>query len=322
MENQPKLLITEPDGFPADAEARLSEHFLVQKLASADALADAAADAVGLLIRLHHRIDADLLARTTQLRFVATSTTGLTHIDLEAAQRRDIAILSLKGEEAFLRSIHSTAELAWGLAISLMRHIPPAAASVNRGEWDRYRFLGREMRGRRLGIVGYGRLGEIMGRYGLAFGMSVWANDIRDQPLPDGIERKTLADIFASCDIISIHLPATGETRGLIGKDLLGRMLPDAILINTARGDVVDEAALAHLIEQRRIGGVGLDVLNEETGGQQEASRRLRAQAEAGYPVLITPHIGGATDAMPRAEAFMADKAIAWWRSAQNMVGG
>src|SRR5204862_7459077 len=128
-----------------------------------------------LIVRLRFNVDAEVLEAGNDLKVVATPTTGLDHVDLDAAKDRGIAVISLRGERAFLERVPATAEHTWALLLSLVRRVPWAAASVVAGEWDRDRFRGRELRGKRLGIVGVGRVGSQVARFAHAFGMTVSA---------------------------------------------------------------------------------------------------------------------------------------------------
>lgn len=262
-----------------------------------------------LIVRLAHRIDREILDRAGQLRVVVSSTTGLDHIDTEYAASKGIAILSLRGEVEFLRSIPATAEHTWALLLALVRNLPAAVQSVRAGEWDRDRFKGHELAGKQLGILGLGRIGEMVARYGLAFGMRVSAYDPFRQGWMERVERaSSQANLFGRSEVLSIHVPLNEQTVRLVGEAELVRLPAGALLVNTARGQMIDESALLQALESGRLAGAALDVLAEETRGQLKSSLLL-AYARSHANLIITPHLGGATvESMAATEVFMANK--------------
>lgn len=174
---KPVILNLEPTGYSSKARDRLST--LAEVIDHVGGEPDAAdlARADVIITRLARYIDEVFLRRCSRLSAIATATTGLNHVELAAAERRGIEILSLRGESAFLASISATAELHWGLLIAIARHLVPAFTSVQAGEWDRDRFQGMQLAGRTIGIIGYGRLGRLVAGYARAFRMKVLAFD-------------------------------------------------------------------------------------------------------------------------------------------------
>lgn len=265
-----------------------------------------------LIVRLQHLIDDEVFQAGKDLQIVVSGTTGLDHIDLEAAQARNIAVLSLKGERAFLRTISATAEHTWALLLSLMRRIPEACQSVRAGQWDRDALKGRDLAGKRLGIVGLGRLGERVARYGAAFDMHVAAYDPYAAIWPPSVARKqSLTDLFSESDVVTIHVDLNPGTLNLIGRTELSNLPEGAILINTSRGQVLDEYALLEALIEGRLAGAALDVLVGERNVEKRQESRLIDYAAKHPNLLITPHIGGAThEAMNKTEVFMARKLV------------
>jgi len=268
-------------------------------------------DAEGLIVRLGYQVDEELLTAAPKLRFIATATTGLNHIDLEAAAKRSIEVLSLKGESRFLNLVTATAELTWGLLLALVRKMPTAIADVRCGNWRRDPFKGRELSGMTLGIVGYGRLGRIVASYGTAFRMKVIASDPSPISRDDNISFMPLAELLALADVVSVHVALTKDTLGLINEAAFGMMKAGAYLINTARGELIEESALLGALESGRLAGAALDVLSNEK--QTEQSERINhpllLYAHKHENLLITPHIGGATlESMEKTEVFMAHR--------------
>ena len=305
-----RILNAESAGYSPEAAAVLAEAGEV-RLEELDrqALLNAVPWATALIVRLGHRVDDELLARAPGLRAVATPTTGLDHIDLEAARRRDVAVLSLIGETEFLETVHATAEHTWGLLLALSRRIPWAHRHAAAGGWERDRFRGRELAGRRLGIVGLGRVGRRVARYGLAFGMRVAAYDPSPARWVEGVERAGgLQALAGASDVLSVHVPLNATTRGMIGAGVLDALPEGAVVVNTSRGAVIDEDALAVALESGTLGGVALDVLRGEPSAADGARpSRLVALARRRSDVLLTPHLGGATfESMARTEIFIA----------------
>jgi D-3-phosphoglycerate dehydrogenase len=261
-------------------------------------------------VRRAHRIDATLLGAAPRLRVISTATTGLDHIDLKAMRDRDIEVLSLRGENEFLRGATATAEHTWALLLALMRRIPQASAAVRRGEWDRDAFRGRELDGKRLGIIGLGRIGERVARYGQAFGMEVRAFDRYREDWPDDLIRMpTLETLLETSDVLTIHIPSNEDTRGMIGRRQLSRLPSGAVVVNTARGPVMDGAAVADFVKSGRLAGAAVDVVEGETAAGGVGSDPLLIAARDLEQIVITPHIGSATaESVEKTEVFMARK--------------
>ena len=306
-----RILNAEPDNYSPDARrilASLGE--LVEQRLSQTELCRWVSEFDILIIRLGLEVNRDVIAAGHRLRAIVTATTGLDHIDVEFAQDRGMAVLSLRGEEEFLRSVSATAELAWGLLLALLRHIPQAFESVRSGDWDRDLFRGHELNGRRLGIVGMGRLGQKVARYGLAFGMAVAGYDPYIEEWPEGVTHcTTLAELLARTDVLSLHVPFNDETRGLIGRTELALLPPEAVVVNTSRGEVVDEVALVAALESGHLAGAALDVVANERDTAERLASPLLTYARQHDNLLITPHIGGAAvEAMAKTEVFMAKR--------------
>lgn len=263
-----------------------------------------------LFVRLGLRVDSQVIQAAPNLIAIATPTTGLDHIDLEAAQRRNIAVLSLKGERAFLETVTSTAEHTFALLLALVRHIPQAVRAVERYEWRRDVFRGIELSGKTFGIIGYGRLGSMVARYALAFGMRVLTYDPYAAYIPESIERcATLQALLCQSDIISLHVDLRPETTALIDERAFAQMKKGAILVNTARGAVIDEKALLKALENGHLAAAALDVLADEAAVQPGGSHPLIEYARTHDNLLITPHIGGASqEAIEKADLFLVEK--------------
>ena len=303
-----KILNVEPDEYSEEARSILKGFGqLVEQNMERNELIAHIHEFDVLIVRLRHQVDAELLDAAHGLKVIVSATTGLDHIDIEHASKKNITVLSLRGETAFLRSIPATAELTWGLLLALTRNIPSAHSSVLNGEWLRDRFKGHELAGMRLGIVGIGRIGEKVARYGSAFGMKVMAYDPYRSDAVSGVEMKrSLAELLRESDVVSVHAPLNQETVNLIGANELNMMPHGSWLVNTARGAIVNEPALLEALKSGHLAGTALDVLaGERTNEMQPLIDYARSHSN----LLLTPHIGGAThESMRATEVFMANK--------------
>ncbi|TDI73636.1 MAG: hydroxyacid dehydrogenase [Bacteroidetes bacterium] len=263
-----------------------------------------------LIVRLGIQVDKEALDAGHNLVAVVTATTGLDHIDIQHAQKKGVKVLSLHGEADFLRKVGATAEHTWALLLALIRKVPQASRSVLNGYWDRDKFRGSELRGKRLGILGLGRLGEKIALYGNAFEMKVLAYDPFRTAWPNDVIRcSNLNALLSKSEILSIHIPLNEKTKGLIGKQELAVLLEDGILINTSRGEIVDSHALIESLSEGHLAGAAVDVIEGERNAAMRDKNSLIAYAKTHSKLLITPHIGGATwESMASTEVFMAKK--------------
>lgn len=267
-----------------------------------------------LVIRLKHFINKDFLNDYKKLECIVTPTTGLTHVDLDVCRKRGIKVFSLRDCPESVESITSTSELTFGLVLALLRKIPEAHQDVvHRNKWQRDHFRSRQLSELTLGIVGLGRIGGYVAGYAHAFGMEVYAYDPH---LPSkrfeqlGVHQQELVSLMQKSDIVSLHADLRSDNHCLLGKTELEAMRSDALLVNTARGELLDEHFAADQLRQGKLGGIAVDVLADEYSQQPwEESPLLRASLE-GLNVIITPHIGGCTsDAMALTEIAMAEYA-------------
>jgi glyoxylate reductase len=236
---------------------------------SPDALAALAAQAEGLLCSLADPVDGPLLARCPALRVVSSVSVGLDHVDLAAATARAVAVFHTPGVLA-----ETTADLAFGLLLAAARRIAEGDRWIRRGGWASFAarrgaswapdlLLGADVHGATLGIIGLGEIGRAMARRASGFGMRVlgWSRTARAVP---GIEPCSFDALLAASDFVSVHVARTPETLGLLGRDALARMRPGAVLVNAARGGIVDEDALADALRAGRLAAAGLDVFARE----------------------------------------------------------
>ena len=253
--------------------------------ASAADLAALLEQADALLVRSKTRVTAELIAAAPRLRVIGRVGTGVDNIDLEAATHRGVVVVN-----APYGNTVSVAEHTLGLMLALARHISEADRSMRAGRWEKTAFEGTQLRGKTLGLIGLGRVGAAVARRALGLEMKVKAHDAFVTPeraAQMGVAWVTLDELLASSDFVSLHLPDTEQTRGMIGARELARMKQGAYLINCARGSLVDEQALLAALDSGRLAGAALDVFSREP---------LPDCALLQHPrVLLTPHLGAST---------------------------
>jgi D-3-phosphoglycerate dehydrogenase len=281
----PVVLIAE-ELSPATVEA-LGAEFEIRRCngADRDELLRSIVDADAVLVRSATRVDADALAAATRLKVVARAGVGLDNIDVRAATLAGVMVVN-----APTANVVSAAELAVALMLAAARHVSPAHAALKNGEWRSSRYTGTELYEKTLGIVGLGRVGVLVAQRLAAFGMRVIAYDPYVQPgraAQMGVRLVDLDTLLGESDFMSVHLPRTPETVGLIGTDQLSRVKPSLVLVNAARGGIVDEAALYAALKEGRIAAAGLDVF-----AQEPCTDSPLFELEN---VVATPHLGAAT---------------------------
>jgi D-3-phosphoglycerate dehydrogenase / 2-oxoglutarate reductase len=256
--------------------------------------------------RLKFKIEEKDFPSQFRCKYILCPVTGLNHIDLLACEKRGIQVLSLRGETDFLKTVRATAEHTIGLTLSLLRHIPQAISSVNNSVWNRDLFKGHEIYGKKVGILGVGRLGTITASFFKAFGAEVYGYDVKDIDKSVCEPVKRIEDLFAIADILSIHVSYSPDTHRLVDLVLLNKMKPNAVLINTARGGVINGSDLLYALQNKVIAGAALDVLEDE---YYITNDPLIEYAGLNNNLIITPHIGGNTyESFEKTELFLLDK--------------
>ena len=311
MPEKPRILIAEPDDFSPKVVAYLRRYAEVDlHNCQPEDIPEALMQYDVFWFRLAHQLDEKVLHPDMRCKILASPVTGIDHIDESLCQEYGIKIVSLRGEREFLREVRATAEMAIGMAIALMRNIPQAAQSVKAGEWDRDRFRGNELYRKTAGIIGFGRLGRIVAEYFHAFGMQVLACDNRKVEVPEWITfTDSLDELVQQSDLVSLHVNYHKGTHHLIGADVFRQMKNESVFINTSRGGIVDEEALLFALEEGRIKGAALDVLQGEPDIDQD--HPLVAYAKTHNNLLILAHIGGNTyESFEKTEQFIAQKVV------------
>jgi D-3-phosphoglycerate dehydrogenase len=249
-------------------------------------LAGDLADADGLLVRSATKVTKDLLAAASRLRIVGRAGTGVDNIDVPAASARGVLVVNAPGANSI-----SVAEHACALMLALARMVPAADHAMKAGKWEKKRFLGNELRGKTLGIAGLGRIGQEVAVRARAFGMKIVAHDpfiSKEIAIGLGVDLLSLDDLCLASDYLTLHMPSTAGTHHLFNDDRLARVKPGIRIINTARGDLIDEGALRRAIENGTVAGAGLDVFEKEPPADWSLTQLPQ--------VVATPHIAASTE--------------------------
>lgn len=271
-----------------DGLAGFDVHYDPKLVDRPDELRACVADARALIVRNRTQVRGALLEAAVKLEAVGRLGVGLDNIDVEACRARDIAVFPATGANDV-----AVAEYVMGAALHLRRGVFGATDAMIAGAWPREKLMGRELSGATLGLVGFGAIAQEVARRAAAFGMAIVAHDphvAAGDARWGAVEPVALPDLLARADVISLHVPLTDGTRNLIDAAALARCKADAILINSARGGVVDEAALAAALKGGRLGGAALDVFTQEP-----LTPEGRAVFEGCPNLLLTPHVAGVT---------------------------
>ena len=297
----PNILIT--DGLDEKGQSILRASATVDDrndISAADLL-NGIAGYDGLIVRGRTKVTASVIEAASRLKVIGRAGVGVDNIDLEAASKRGIVVVNAPSSTTV-----AVAELAFGLMLSLARDLPRADSAMKQGKWLKKDLEGFELNGKTLGIIGMGRIGTQVGKYAATFGMSVIAHNpqITDEQIRQrGAEPVSLDDLYARSDYITLHLPYTEQTRGMLGESAFAQMKDGVRIVSTARGGIIDEAALLAALKNEKVAGVALDVFAQEPHGLTELISHPR--------VIGTPHIGAQTaEAQARASADIAEEVL------------
>ena len=285
----PKVLVSDPlapQGLEILERARGMQVVYRPGLSPSELLAEIA-DANGLVIRSETKVTADVLAAAKQLQVVGRAGIGVDNVDVPAATARGVVVMNTPGGNNI-----TTAEHAVALLVSLARHIPQATASLKQGRWEKSRFMGMELYHRTLGVIGLGRIGRIVADRARGLGMKVIAYDpyLAEGVLPKlEVELVPLDELYARADAITLHVPKTKDTAALLGRAAFAKMQRGVLIVNAARGGIVDEAALLEALESGQVGGAALDVFEKEPP-PKDHPLVLHER------VICTPHLGASTE--------------------------
>jgi D-3-phosphoglycerate dehydrogenase / 2-oxoglutarate reductase len=236
----------------------------------------------------YYTIDKELL-ENSNVKLINTCSTGLSHIDISFCKENNIEVYSLTTDYELINNLPSTSELAFGLMVNMLRHINKSQEHVINYGWDYTKFMGRQIKDLKIGIIGYGRLGKLMHRYCEAFEAVTSIYD----PYIKEYDEVSLENFISICDVISIHVHLNNETKNMINKSSLEEAKSDLLIINTSRGSVVNEADVLELLSEDKLGGYATDVLADENKNINNSI--LINAMKTNKKILITPHVGGMT---------------------------
>ncbi|MBP6943280.1 MAG: phosphoglycerate dehydrogenase [Candidatus Omnitrophica bacterium] len=239
-----------------------------------------------LVVRSSTKVNKDIIEAAKKLKVIGRAGVGLDNVDAEAASKRGIIVMNTPAGNTI-----STCEHTWSLMLSMSRNVPNANASLREGKWDRSKYMGVELYGKTLGIIGLGRIGTEVAKRGMAFGMRVIAYDpyLTVEKANDlGVELVEVKDIIRESDYITVHTPITNETKHLIGEQEFGQMKKGVRLVNCARGGIIDEKALLKALESGKVAGAALDVYEDEPPKDFTMFRNEK--------LIATPHLGASTE--------------------------
>jgi D-3-phosphoglycerate dehydrogenase len=297
-----KILITDGLDERGQSILRASAEVVDKSGISAEELVNIIGDYDGLIVRGRTRVSAAVFEAASRLKVVGRAGVGVDNIELEAAKKHKVAVVN-----APISTSIAVAELAFGLMLALARELPRGDASMKQGNWIKKELEGVELNGKTLGVIGYGRIGTEVGRRAAAFGMSVVVYDpnVSEEELTHGdAEPVSLQDLFAWSEFLSLHLPLNVKTRDLIGRAEFSQMKDGVRIVSTARGGIIDEAALLDALNSGKVAGAALDVFTEEPPGLTDLISHPR--------VIATPHIGAQTaEAQSRAAEDIAAEVLA-----------
>ena len=254
---------------------------------SPDALLEKIREADGLVIRSGTKVTADVIAAGKQLRVIGRAGIGVDNVDVPAATARGIVVMNTPGGNNI-----TTAEHAIALLIALARHIPQATASMKAGQWEKTKFMGMELYNRTLGVLGLGNIGRIVADRARGLGMKVIAHDpyLSEKQVPNlDVELVSFDALLERADAITVHVPRTKDTTGMLGKAAFAKVRPGVLVVNAARGGIVDEAALLAALDSGQVGGAALDVFVSEPPAKDHPLVRHER-------VICTPHLGASTE--------------------------
>lgn len=260
-----------------------------------------------IFVRLKYFIGKEMLNQAKKLKYICSPTTGLNHLDLAEIKKRNIAVLSLKGENKFLSNVRATPEHTFGLLLALLRNYKKAFLNKKNTVWNRDKFKGYEIFRKSVGIIGFGRIGKILAKYLHAFGAKVFFYDADDKTKPcyGAAKMKNLDSLIRKCDVLLLCASFSEKNKKFFNKKHID-LLKNKYFINTARGELIEEEYLIKKIKENYFKGVALDVISNETG-KNNLNKFINLVENRNF--ILTPHISGATsESMHDTEEFLAEK--------------
>lgn len=298
----PKILVTDPIAEDGIALLRREAEVEVRLGPAQDELVSMIGGYEALVVRSQTKVTQEVIEAGERLQVIGRAGVGVDNIDVPAATRRGVVVVNAPTGNTFSAAEHTVA-----LMLALARNLPQAHASLRAGQWERQRFLGVELRGKTLGVIGLGLVGTEVARRARAMEMRVLAVDpyvTQERAASLGVELVTLDELLGQSDFITLHTPLTAATRDLLGEEQFREVKPGARIINTARGELIDETALLRALDDGRVAGAAIDVFREEPPGDSPLLTHEQ--------IIVTPHLGASTaEAQERVAVDVAEQVLA-----------
>lgn len=314
MGDSTEILVAEPETYSKKCISILSKvgNVTAKKMSRKELLASISKFDI-LVIRLETRVDKELIDSAKKLKIMGVAATGLDHVDVGYAEEKGVRVVSLRGERKFLESVNATVEHTFALIFSLIRKIPWTLEETKHERWTRSPFFGWELNGKTIGILGLGRIGSKIAKIAKSFGMQVIAFDpYVSKTIAEklGVRKVGIETLLAKSNVIVVCVALNHETEDLISSEEFRQMRLKPILINAARGKIVNEDALLEALGSGSISGAALDVLSNEVDADNPLLKNpLVKYAREHGNLIITPHLGGATfESMERTGIFIAER--------------
>ncbi|MBI4895227.1 MAG: hydroxyacid dehydrogenase [Candidatus Aenigmarchaeota archaeon] len=304
-----KILITEPDYFPEKSLIELKKlGEVTAKKFDRKELMEKIEEFDIVIVRIDTKLDREIIEKAKKLKIIGSVTTGVNHIDIESANKREIKIIHLEGAHT-----NSAAEHTFALIMALLRNIPYGFDSLRNGSWNRHEFIGHELKDKTLGIIGFGRIGSRIAVFANAFNMKIIAYDkyVDAKNVEKlGVQLVNLDKLLKESDIITINCILTEETKEMIGIKEFEMMKKNAFLINTSRGEVIDENSLLNALKTGKIKAAALDVISDESKVvENPLSSKIVQYAKNHKNLILTPHLAGSThESINDATMFIIEK--------------
>ena len=300
-----KILILEPRFYPAHATKELEKYGRIETATDPRQISDKIKDATVVLAWVQNKLDKRFIDAAPRVKIIATASAGVNHIDQDYAKSKGITVLSAPGCNS-----RAVAEFTVGLMLSLLNRIPSAFDDVKKGNWKPLGFIGSQLENKTLGLVGFGKIPKIVAHIAQGFGMRIIANDpfLSKKDIEDfGVKSVTVQEIFEGSHVISLHTPLLPETKNMINEKQIEKMKKGVSIINTSRGEVVDEAAIVKYLKNGKISGYACDVL---VGEPPTESLILKAVNDHSIDnVIITPHIAHSSEeAIEKCGSFVVEQ--------------
>jgi D-3-phosphoglycerate dehydrogenase len=311
-----KFLNLDPYNFSVSAKERISKYFVYDEIdASNDFNLSLLEQYDVILVKFSIKFDKKVISSCKKLKYILCPATGVDHIDIDYCKSRGITIISLFNESEFLNNVHSSAEHTWALLMSTYKNVINSFDyTMEHQKWERNRFQTRDLFGKKIGIVGYGRNGRKIARYADAFGMEILVYDqlkinTKDENIQ--IQQVNLENLFAKSNIIILSISLNEQTRNLINKEILSNITTNCYLINTSRGEIVNEDSIINALSNGKLTYYATDVLTNEYQDNFLQYSKIFKYCKKNINVLITPHIAGSNlDSWEKTDNFVVEKLI------------